>query len=400
MSKIIKIILIGIFCGASFVFVQPVLAAGLVVQFETAPLPLFQKANFLPGEGVTRWVDVTNNSGETKKIGVKIINKSSYSVDCLSDKLDLVISKNGSPLQLGTLTTFYGAGEQVLSDLNTGATTRYYFSMTFNPGAGNIYQNSTTNFDIEIGFFGEESIGQEITPGGGGGGGSFVASGLTISNETVSSVGINTITITWDTNLNSTSRVIYSPQGFPHLLQVSNPPNYGYVFSTDEDSDKVIKHTVIITGLTSGTIYYYRTVSHASPDTISREYSFTTLGEKEVQTEEKTETSTETEEGGIALGEKTEKREQEIKEITEEERGGVEEEGQIFDQQGKEEKTETESKQELPLLAAVGNILSFGTGNVWVAILIGIIILALLIFIVFRITSKAKRRNFEKNLKK
>jgi hypothetical protein len=239
-----------------------------------------------------------------------------------------------------------------------------------------------------------------VIGGGGGGGGSFIASGLTISNETVLSVGINTITITWNTNLNSTSRVIYSPQGFPHLLQVNNPPNYGYVFSTDEDSSKVIKHAVIITGLTSGTTYYYRTVSHASPDTISREYSFITLGEKEVQTEEKTETGAETEEGGIVLGEKTEKREQEIKEITEEERGGVEEEqGQVSEEQ-KEEKTEVESKQELPLLAAVGNILSFGTGNVWIAIIIGIIILALLIFIVFRITKRAKRGKFEKNLKK
>lgn len=259
----------------------------------------------------------------------------------------------------------------------------------------------TFNLKLKGTFEEEEYIAPLVVmSGGGGGGGSFIASGLTISNETVLSVGINTITITWNTNLNSTSRVIYSPQGFPHLLQVNNPPNYGYVFSTDEDSSKVIKHTVIIAGLTSGTTYYYRTVSHASTDTISREYSFITLGEKEVQTEEKTETGAETEEGGIVLGEKTEKREQKIKEITEEERGGVEEEqGQVSEEQ-KEEKTEVESKQELPLLAAVGNILSFGTGNVWIAIIIGIIILALLIFIVFRITKRAKRGNIEKNLKK
>lgn len=67
---------------------------------------------------------------------------------------------------------------------------------------------------------------------------------------------------------------------------------------------------------------------------------------------------------------------------------------------GQEANAGEEPEQGPSLLAAIGNILSFGTGNAWLAVIIGLIILALLMLIVFRITRGAKRRNFEKNLKK
>ncbi len=396
MNKVLKTILISPIAVFSifsigFLLIPETFAQAndnLVVQFETAPLPLFQEANFLPGESVTRWINVGNNSGETKKIGVEIINQSSCSVDCLSDVLDLVIKENGTTLYSGSLTTFYGAGEKVLSDLSTGATATYYFSMTFNPVAGNVYQNSTANFDIKIGFFGEESIGQEITPGGGVGGGSFVASGLIISKETVSSVGIDTITIAWDTNLNSTSRVIYSPQGFPHLLQVNNPPNYGYVFSTDEDSDKVIKHTVIVTGLTSGTTYYYRCVSHASL-AVSTEHSFTTLmAGAENNNEEKTEEGIAGSEEGEENGSGTPGEEIFVAGEETEEGTGVGErvisEGITLGAGGTSTKEKNFDLRNV--LAAIGN---FFTGvNLWWLLILFIIILIVLFFI----SRKVQRR--------
>lgn len=260
MKKIFSTSLIVL--GIGLFLANPVFANGLEVVFQSDPEPLFKEVNFLPGETVTRWAGVTNNSGETKKIGLEIINNSLCSGTCLSDVLDLVINENGNTLYSGSLTTFYGAGEKILPDLNTEATTKYYFSITFNPDAGDDYQNSTTNFDIKIGFFGEESIGEEIIPGGGGGGGgSIIVAGLTIFDENASDITVNETTITWETNYDSTSRVIYSPEGFPHLLQLTNPPNYGYVFSTDEDSDKLINHSVTITDLLPGTTYYFRCVS-------------------------------------------------------------------------------------------------------------------------------------------
>ncbi len=363
---------IALFCAS------PVFANGLEVVFESDPEPLFKEVNFLPGETVARWVDVTNNSGETKKIGLEIINNSPCSGTCLSDVLDLVISENGTTLYFGSLTTFYGAGEKILPDLNTGATTKYYFSMTFNPDAGDDYQNSTTNFDIKIGFFGEESIGEEIIPGGGGGGGgSIIVAGLTIFDENASDITVNETTITWETNYDSTSRVIYSPEGFPHLLQLTNPPNYGYVFSTDEDSNKVINHSVIITDLLSGTIYYFRCVSHGSL-AITTEHSFTTLsviGEQEEEEKEEEEiivVEGETEEG---VGEQEEEEEEE-----EEEKNGLLAIPGFVEIQ---EEVETGLSW---LLAAIGDL--FRLENLWWLLLLLIII----IIILYWLSRKKKRK--------
>jgi len=279
--KTILIVSIAIF-GAGFLSIDSVQAQppdNLVVQFERTP-SLFDEANFLPGESVTRYADVTNNSGETKKIGLEIINNSSCSGTCLSDVLDLVISENGNPLPLysDSLTNFYGAGEKVLSDLNTGTTTKYYFSMTFNPGAGNIYQDTSVNFNIRIGFFGEESIGEEIPLGGVDGGGVFIA-GLEISDERVSDVGTSSVTIVWDTNKEATSRVIYSAFDESRSFDPNLPPNYGYRHSNTENPAKIIFHSMTITGLKPATTYYFRCVSHTSPDeAISTQLSFTTKG--------------------------------------------------------------------------------------------------------------------------
>ena len=123
-------------------------------------------------------------------------------------------------------------------------------------------------------------------------GGAVFIAGLEIYDEAASGISENSVTITWRTNLDSTSRVIYSPSGFPYLLKPNEPPNYGYVFSTIEDSAKVTSHTVVITGLSMGTTYYYRCVSHTSPDeTITVEHSFTTKGVAGEETYEEEEPS-------------------------------------------------------------------------------------------------------------
>ncbi|MBU4375536.1 DUF11 domain-containing protein [Patescibacteria group bacterium] len=256
----------------------------LVVDFQE--MPLFNSVtNFLPGDAETRWAKITNNSGQKQKIGVKIIDKHLCSADyCLSDKLNLDISENGNLLYSGSLTTFYEMGEIHASDLENGADTTYNFSIIFFPNSGDDYQGLTANFDIEIGFFGQESIGEEIQPGGGGGGGGgVIISGLMIYNEQASNIEANNVTITWLTNLDSTSRVIYSPGGFPHLFNSNNPPNYGYVLSTVEKdlAPRVTGHSVYISGLLPATTYYFRCVSRASPATIGFQYSFTTPAEDE-----------------------------------------------------------------------------------------------------------------------
>jgi len=63
---------------------------------------------------------------------------------------------------------------------------------------------------------------------------------------------------------------------------LGNQPNYDYAFSTaeqDTGGNKTTNHSVAISGLTSGTNYFYRTVSVASPESVSEENNFTTLAQ-------------------------------------------------------------------------------------------------------------------------
>jgi len=120
---------------------------------------------------------------------------------------------------------------------------------------------------------GEEYIALPVYGGGGGS-----SPGLSILDESIrtTEVGENSVTITWTTSYFSTSQVVYGTDfGVFSLTQ----PNYGYPNAAPdpEDSTKVVAHSVTITGLIPNTTYYYRTVSHASPATISLERRFTTL---------------------------------------------------------------------------------------------------------------------------
>ncbi len=94
----------------------------------------------------------------------------------------------------------------------------------------------------------------------------------TISSQTGGRAGDNSITITWNTDNPSTSRIIYDTVSHPILGSGSN---YGYSSSTIEDPTKVNSHSVTVLGLNTGTAYYFRTVSHGSPETVGDEQSFT-----------------------------------------------------------------------------------------------------------------------------
>jgi lipoprotein-anchoring transpeptidase ErfK/SrfK len=54
--------------------------------------------------------------------------------------------------------------------------------------------------------------------------------------------------------------------------------------------------------------------------------------------------------------------------------------------------TEQKPEAKPSFFAAVGNIISFGTGKVWIAIIVAIVILAIIVYLVFYFTKKARRR--------
>lgn len=115
-----------------------------------------------------------------------------------------------------------------------------------------------------------------ITPPSGGGGG--VGGGadlLVIHSEQIDELSDTSVIITWHTNKEASSRVVYGTISFPI---VDFPPNYGYDFSTGlfDDVVKVLFHSVTITGLNPDTTYYFRPISAASPEQYGQEVDFTT----------------------------------------------------------------------------------------------------------------------------
>lgn len=350
----------------------------LVVEFETTPL--FSEANFLPGGEITRWIKVTNNSGAIQRIAVEAINKNDP--DNFSGKLNLVIKKGETVIFSDTLKKFFDQGETYLSDLANGSTNQYDFIVSFVSDTDNSFQGKTLGFDIIVGFEGTEgglplpSPGGGTGGGGGGGGGGGLPPGLTIQNEATATTTETSATFIWATSYPASSQVIYALGSESHTLDLTDtagtPPKYGYAHTTPESdiSPKVVNHSVTISGLTPATTYYYRTVSHASL-AIGEEHNFTTLGEMVfVEPKEKENALSG---GAPSVSVPAEKTEQSITE-------------QPLEQ------TVTQTSANISLAAAIGGLLTFGTGNVWLGLLVGLIILAIIFYVIFALI-KRKRKN-------
>ncbi|GAI13999.1 unnamed protein product, partial [marine sediment metagenome] len=266
MNKAIKtILIISIAVFGSLTMANSVQAVPpLDVDFEKTPL--FSEANFLPGDTVTRWVRVTNNTGEDKEIGVKVIND--FDPNGLGDHLNIKIKEGDDTHYENTLTQFFSETDGIpLSTLTNEQNTQYDFSITFFPETGNDYQGKSLGFDLEIGYFEEEGGGeggQTLTTFGGGG---VAILGLNIFDEKLDDVSQNSATITWRTNLDATSQIIYSSENESHNFDHNNPPYFGYAHVYPEPEDSTLKtgHNLTIPNLEQCTTYYYRIVARTSP---------------------------------------------------------------------------------------------------------------------------------------
>jgi hypothetical protein len=95
-----------------------------------------------------------------------------------------------------------------------------------------------------------------------------------ISNEKIINITTTSITLFWHTDHPATSRVVYDTLSHN---PAGSAPNYGYAFSTVEETALVTDHTIVIAGLTPGTAYYVRPVSHGSPESTGIQLSGSTL---------------------------------------------------------------------------------------------------------------------------
>ena len=371
--------ILGFFGQAKAVVVDP-----LVVEFENTPL--FSEANFLPGESISRWVKVTNNSGAAQRIATQPLNITDPNY--LGNVLNLVIKEGGTTVYNNALSNFLANGEVYLSDLANGANTQYDFTVSFYSGAQNTFQGKSLGFDILIGFQGTEGgilpgAGSTSGYGGGGGGGGWLPPGLTIQNEATVGTTEISVTITWTTSYPASSQVIYALESESHTLDLTdtagNPPKYGYAHTTPESDtpaniNGVISHSVTISGLVPGTTYYYRAVSHGSL-AISGEYSFTTLN---ILSGASSVSVAITPPSAIVPAEKP-----------------AVEAPAAPEQPTTEQPIEQSVVQtaiQNPLVATIGGFLTLGTGSVWLGILVGLIILVIIAYAIYALIQRKKQK--------
>ena len=102
-----------------------------------------------------------------------------------------------------------------------------------------------------------------------------------ISGETFTRTNDGSLRITWTTDDPSTSRVVYgtSPVSDATVATYPEGSNYGYQLSTliqDESPNEVTFHSVAIDGVNVNQTYYYRVISHGSPEAVGKENPFAT----------------------------------------------------------------------------------------------------------------------------
>lgn len=119
------------------------------------PGPIFVVSNMLPGDTEERDVDVTNNAGTARPVGVRGLNSSE--TGSLSSVLNIVIMEGPTnlygPVSLNQFFTDNGGPDGIpLSTLGPGDTTTYTFKVTFDESAGNEFQDKQVIFDLIIGI--------------------------------------------------------------------------------------------------------------------------------------------------------------------------------------------------------------------------------------------------------
>ena len=133
----------------------PAEAGNLIVDF--SPDPLFASADFSPGNSVSGLVKVTNTSGQTQKVVAEadnIIDSNNF-----SSYLNLIIKQDEKILFNDSLKNFFIAKEIFLSELENEFSAIYEFVITFDSSAPSELQGkSLENFDLLVGFLGQEKI--------------------------------------------------------------------------------------------------------------------------------------------------------------------------------------------------------------------------------------------------
>lgn len=277
MNNFLKIYIFTALAFALFFVSTEKIEASENIVFEQTPL--FNSANFAPGNSVSRYIKISNSTDLDHKATIKaqgVTNEGHF-----GDAIVLEIRNGSDIVYKDTFTDFFSKSEISLPVVKAHETNTINLVAEFLPTAGNTYQNKTISFGLQVTLQDVESS----TDGGSTNSGSNLNSGsisgsniveLQISNERAvpSNDIIGSVDIYWNTNLPATSQVIYGLiSDGPYNLDM-DAPGYGYPNHTEEYKlNKVTDHAVNIKNLPLGD-YVYRVVSKDSLPTISYEHTF------------------------------------------------------------------------------------------------------------------------------
>ncbi|MGD0977148.1 MAG: hypothetical protein ABR875_02555 [Minisyncoccia bacterium] len=131
-----------------FLSVVSVQAADFQVTFQNHPL--FKNANFIPGDSITRWIKVVNNSGQNQTVLIKSDNASDP--NHMDGAMNLTIKQGTATLYQNSFADFLSGDLIALSELDSGKSAQYNLTVTFDLSADDLYQNKTLGFNILVGF--------------------------------------------------------------------------------------------------------------------------------------------------------------------------------------------------------------------------------------------------------
>ncbi len=115
--------------------------------------PLFQNANFMPGDSVSRYVRVTNKTTDSY-LGYAWATGVDDS-DGLGSALYLTITRDTVIIYQNTLADFFSQSYVDLPEIIGGDTVDFVFSIYFEHQSGNEYQEKSVGFDISVSYGGE-----------------------------------------------------------------------------------------------------------------------------------------------------------------------------------------------------------------------------------------------------
>lgn len=137
--------------------------------------PLFSYSNMVPGDSVTKTIEVINNNSDTCSIelGMSDITQSNSFMDALFSVLyDSIgdihgVQSGGQATSAKTLTDVADESPLPLGVVDTGESKTYTWLVTFDQAAGNTLQGAQTTFSFDLSFTcDEQSEGPGENPGG------------------------------------------------------------------------------------------------------------------------------------------------------------------------------------------------------------------------------------------